>query len=104
MRLQINDIQSNRYVYVKVNGTPKLFAFNESADANPFWAAMYALNQGKFKENYKFDVSRLRRVNGELKATITEARVVGQLRYEYALNLVQKLGVSFTRVGLDFSG
>ncbi|MGO4134279.1 response regulator receiver domain [Rhizobium brockwellii] len=102
--VKLDDIQSNRYVYVKIDGSPKMFVFNESADANPFWAAMYALNQGKFREGFKFDISRLRRVGDELKATVTEARVVGQLRYEYALNLVQKLGVSFTRVGLDFSG
>ena len=31
------------------------------------------------------------------------AKVVSQLRYEYAINLLQKLGVSLTRVGLDFS-
>jgi len=31
------------------------------------------------------------------------AVIVAQLRYEYALNLIQKLGVEFTRIGLDFS-
>lgn len=32
-----------------------------------------------------------------------KAKIVGQLRYEYALNLIQKLGIEFTRIGLDFS-
>ena len=30
------------------------------------------------------------------------SQVIAQLRYEYALNLLQKLGVSMTRIGLDF--
>ena len=30
------------------------------------------------------------------------ARVVAQLRYEYALNLVQRLGGTLTRIGLDY--
>lgn len=100
----LEDIQSNRYVYARIDGGEKLFAFNESPESNPYWSAMYALNQGKFRKDYKLDISRLRRVNGKLQANVAEARIVGQLRYEYALNLVQKLGVSFTRVGLDFSG
>lgn len=29
-------------------------------------------------------------------------QVVAQLRYEYALNLVQRLGGTFTRIGLDY--
>jgi hypothetical protein len=33
-----------------------------------------------------------------------QAQVVAQLRYEYALNLMQRLGTSMTRVGLDFVG
>ena len=33
---------------------------------------------------------------------VHKANVVGQLRYEYALNLIQKLGISFTRIGLGF--
>ena len=43
--------------------------------------------------------------DGETKLVLKchQARVVSQLRYEYALNLTQKLGVSLTRIGLDFS-
>jgi hypothetical protein len=39
-----------------------------------------------------------------LLAKTQAAQIVGQLRYEYAINLVQGLGANFTRVGLDFLG
>jgi hypothetical protein len=32
----------------------------------------------------------------------SEVQIIGQLRYEYTLNLIHKLGASMTRVGLDF--
>ncbi|CAO4172862.1 hypothetical protein CFFPNG_02060 [Methylorubrum aminovorans] len=38
----------------------------------------------------------------ELKIKSIDAKIVGHLRYEYALNLIQKLGIEFTRIGLDF--
>jgi hypothetical protein len=41
---------------------------------------------------------------GKLITKEYEARVVAQLRYEYAINLAQMLGANFTRIGLDFIG
>lgn len=38
-----------------------------------------------------------------LKVVSHSARVVAELRYEYALNLLQKYGASASRVGLDFT-
>ncbi|UXT64175.1 hypothetical protein FY133_00745 [Agrobacterium tumefaciens] len=100
----VEDIQSNRYVYIKINGAAKLYSFNQDPNANPYWSAMYALNQGKLDDGMMFKVSRVRKSDNALIATVADAKIVGQLRYEYALNLVQKLGGTFTRVGLDFSG
>lgn len=40
----------------------------------------------------------------ELVAENHLGTIVGQLRYEYAINLVQALGANFTRIGLDFLG
>lgn len=100
----IKDIQSNRYVYLSIRNEPRLFSFTKDANANPYWRAMYALNQGRFGENLEFQIHRVAKDQGKLSSTVGGAKIVGQLRYEYALNLVQKLGVSFTRVGLDFSG
>lgn len=73
----------------------------------PIWRMFSARDYGKFA--LKSGVSPTLRVNfvcgsGQKGLQIQEktATIVGQLRYEYALNLVQKLGSELTRVGLDF--
>ena len=38
----------------------------------------------------------------EMNIISVEAKIVAELRYEYALNLLGRLGVSKSRVGLDF--
>ncbi|WP_205930622.1 hypothetical protein, partial [Pseudomonas viridiflava] len=45
-----------------------------------------------------------RSIVGDTGLTFNEQKceVVAQLRYEYALNLLQKLGGHLSRVGLDF--
>ena len=80
----------------------------------PHWNTFYAENAGVFtEEDFQFKVWRIEKEyddeqeaneNGVTLALKHHmAKVVSQLRYEYALNLLQKLGVSFTRIGLDFS-
>ena len=103
-----NDVQTNRYVFLRSDGKdsePEAFCFNSSGDnAAPQWEVLYAEKEGKFsKKDFRFTVSRIKKGKTRLIAKPEKARVVGQLRYEYALNLIQKLGVSLTRVGLDFA-
>ena len=100
----LEDIQTNRYVFVRIGGEVKVFCFNEQVESAPQWHALYAEDTGRFsREGFRFDVSRIEQGEAGLIAKTREARVVGQLRYEYALNLIQKLGISLTRVGLDFA-
>ncbi len=101
----LEDIQTNRYVFVRIDGEVKVFCFNEQVESAPQWHALYAEDTGRFSgEDFRLDVSRIEPGEDGLIAKTHEARVVGQLRYEYALNLIQKLGVSLTRIGLDFAG
>lgn len=105
----LKHVQSNRIVVLKIKDEIKGFSFNDLSQENsaPFWNLLYAENQGKFADGFRFKVLRTEKnteKNGEsLIFNSYEAEVIIQLRYEYALNLVQKLGVSLTRVGLDFS-
>ena len=50
-------------------------------------------NQGKFANDFRFKVLRTEKNGENLIFNSYEAEVVSQLRYEYALNLIQKLGV-----------
>jgi len=101
------DISSNRYVYCDIQGTVEGFCFNspEGENSSPSWHVLYAGNQGIFDDIdcYKFHVSRIKHTDDGLISHCCEAEVVAQLRYEYALNLLQKLGVNLTRIGLDFT-
>lgn len=74
---------------------------------SPVWRLFVASDFGKFQ----FDSDRKAQLKlgflcgeaGEMAIKNINAPIVAQLRYEYALNLIQKLGVEFTRIGLDFS-
>jgi len=64
----------------------------------------FAQNQGKFENDFKICVARLKwdPKSEAPVATWVNAEIVSQLRYEYALNLLQRLGGSLMRIGLDF--
>lgn len=76
---------------------------NAGSDEQPHWYMLYADDNGKITPGEPFNLSRIRDQDGALTIEQAEAKVLGELRYEYAINLMQKLGVSMTRVGLDFS-
>ena len=100
------DIHSNRYLYIRLDDTVTCFCFSEPSNvqSSPRWQVLFAEDQGRFAgDNFQFSVASIQQGKTRLVSELCQAQVVGQLRYEYALNLIQKLGVSLTRVGLDFS-
>ena len=100
------EIHSNRFLFLRINGQLKGFCFNEVSgnEATPQWHILYAQERGRFSEGFRFEVAYISVHETGLASTRLSAVVISQLRYEYALNLIQKLGVSLTRVGLDFAG
>ncbi len=100
------DIHTNRYLYIRLGDAVACFSFNEPTNIQsaPRWQVLFAENQGKFTGcDFQFRVSSIGQGRTRLVSKTSQVRVISQLRYEYALNLIQKLGVSLTRVGLDFS-
>lgn len=100
------DAQSNRYLFLPIDKKVLSFCFNDPSDdaSAPIWRAMYAEKKGVFDDGLCFTVCMTELDGNALVPRLKQARVVTQLRYEYALNLVQKLGGSMTRIGLDFVG
>ena len=104
------DVNSNTVVFLLNEEKNEVAAYSvfptKGENGSPVWRMMFASNHGQF--NIKADKTAdlvLQTVSGdtgELKIKSIDARIVAQLRYEYALNLVNKLGVEFTRIGLDF--
>ncbi len=101
---KLSDVNTNRYVFIRMNAAVKTFCFNNPSDPNssPNWQMLLAGDRGQFHDGFDFRVFASGQKNGRLVQRRHNARVVGQLRYEYALNLMQRLGGSITRVGLDF--
>lgn len=113
---------NNEFIYLNLDPaeSPKVLSFNRGE--NPIWDIFYATNQGRFSEKNTIGLSQVREIkveeteiddtevnesdNNESSLTLSikkvEAKIVAELRYEYALNLLQRLGANQTRVGLDF--
>ena len=110
------DVQSNRYLFLRIEDSVRIFSFNPSGkgESKPHWDLLLADKAGEFSSSgYELSIWKTERegdlskkgANGSPALVVRnhKAVVVSQLRYEYALNLSQKLGVSLTRVGLDFA-
>jgi len=102
----IKDIQSNRYLFLELKEEIKSFCINDPSQVNsaPHWFPLYAANSGVFEKDLSIDISKIEMGSSKLVTRKYRAQVIGQLRYEYAINLMQTLGANFTRVGLGFSG
>lgn len=101
-----DNVQSNQFLFLKSDDGVSVFSIVSDPHAMPETEVFYALNKGIFHEGSKFTVYRAE-VDQESKELVMISRqteVRYQLRYEYALNLIQRLGGSVTRVGLDFAG
>lgn len=98
---------SNMCLFLKLDKDVQPFHFIDLDQhlAHPVWEEMFAANYGKFDSDTKtLRVARLK-WNEEADGPACEwkdAVIITQLRYEYALNLLQRLGSTLSRVGLDF--
>ena len=65
------------------------------------WRTFVAKNDGRLTDG-KLDLLRLKLNDEQLEIHDDIANVKAKLRYEYALNYIQKVGVSVTRIGLGY--
>ena len=100
-----SDLQTNRYIFIQIDGGVECFKFNEKDNSAPQWYKLYAENLGHFKSSsFELKIYRTEAGSRGLVAKSYQSQVISQLRYEYSLNLMQRLGATMTRVGLDFDG
>ncbi len=125
----LNRINENRFVFVARDGNLLALKFTKDSKIStpPIWEQMFALNNGTIdvapKDTGHLSIS-IQRMSCALPGAIAavgaeqagdagdpppalafssvRAQIICQLRYEYALNLLQRLGSSLSRVGLDF--
>jgi hypothetical protein len=97
----------NLNIFLPVGGKVEAFSFcpEGNASASPVWEQMFASEGGAFDPlQCALSVTRLHVAEGgaAVQSEVSQALVVAQLRYEYALNLLQRLGANLSRVGLDY--
>ncbi|MEZ8197437.1 response regulator receiver domain [Vibrio splendidus] len=112
------DANSNNFIYLVLDGEPKAFCLGHKPSDNPVWDVFYAFNQGVFSTEGDLRIFCLRQPARDdesdeekqeakdkilLETQELLATPVSELRYEYALNLLQKFGSNQTRVGLGFT-
>jgi hypothetical protein len=100
----------NIFVFLNIDHNIQCFSLNPGGDQKsaPRVENMYVGNNGVFNyENKEIVIFRnIVDANSIENFCMTTRKistsVAGQLRYEYALNLLQRLGGSLSRIGLDF--
>ena len=104
-----SEVNSNTLIFLKEDDVIKTYTVYPRGGqfGSPIWRLFMAADFGKFviEEDHtaKLSLSYLFSKEKQMQVKEVDAKLVGQLRYEYALNLIQKLGIEFTRIGLDFS-
>jgi|CXWL01.1.fsa_nt_gi hypothetical protein len=102
----LESVSYGNYLFLKIESKIIVFSFlpgGDSASSNPRWEQMFANNQGIFTNSDKqISLRRIDNKKDQLVVLETTAHIAAHLRYEYALNLLQRLAASLSRVGLDF--
>jgi len=111
MTLGLSVSTQANHLFLKIDSVPTAFSFSEIAntdqdsgnqsDASLKWEQWFAGQQGRLEER-KIKIASIRGDVNSLSVDEKDAMVVAQLRYEYALNLTNRLGAHLSRVGLDF--
>lgn len=98
------DVNSNLFVFLNFGDKLQVFSFNQQGNekTQPIWRIFYAARNGVFDGGFKLRIATPEAGKRRLLSVNQPAEVVAQLRYEYAINLMQKFGGAMTRVGLDF--
>lgn len=106
---------AGNHLFLKIDNGLRCFSFTppfSSKDdpagektSNPKWEQMFVGDQGRFEAGTThITIARAMGRDGILSFHNCAAQVVAHLRYEYALNLLGRLGANLSRVGLDFVG
>ncbi|NKX67025.1 hypothetical protein HEP89_23160 [Labrenzia sp. 5N] len=101
-----DNVQSNQFLFLSSDEGVSVFSIVSSPDAMPETEVFYADNRGIFNDGFKFTITRseANELSNEFGMVSHPTEVRYQLRYEYAQNLVQRLGGAVTRIGLNFVG
>lgn len=106
-KLDENHINGGNYCFVEDNG--KIIALGiksigeekKPSNLKVHWQNFVAENGGVIAQR-KLNVKQLVLNNEDIKLVQKEATVICKLRYAYALNYIQRVGISASRIGLEY--
>lgn len=93
----------NLFVFLNIDNRIKAFSTHEKGDPKkaPEWEQMIAHAKGIFHpDTKKLPITTITKFDGAVSTQEVQVTVIAQLRSEYALNLLQKLGTQLSRPGL----
>jgi hypothetical protein len=101
-RLAAGSATTNNFVFLDIEGRMQAFSIYKDGSVrnNPEWEQMFASNQARFHGDNNITITTTISAEGNLKHQPQEATVIAQLRAEYALNLLQRVGSYLFRPGL----
>lgn len=100
----LKGITKDPVLALTINGNTKVYLAAKSGKS-VFHEQVFGSNQGRFLNTEgKIEVDLHRTVinEGQLLTVSQHCEVVTQLRYEYALNFLQRLGQDLTKIGLGY--
>ncbi len=103
---------TNVCLFLRMREGIRCFGFvdvgGSQGEPNPHWEQMFASSRGRFEPRPEgeteptIEISAVRASGGMPALTpFQRVPIVAQLKYEYALNLLQRLGGNLSRIGLD---
>ena len=101
----LKKVNDNEHIFLNLDDEIMHLKFAKGKE-NPTWETMYAEDQGRFDTQVTpptLSVKTLRFQNDSLDSKQITMKIVAELRYEYALNLLQKFGSNQSRIGLNFT-
>lgn len=101
----LKNATDNIYLFLDIDGGVGTYSIYKDGNATGKleWEQKFAYNKGRFHGDNKLTIGSIVEEDENLNAVRKEARVVAQLRAEYALNLLQRIGVLLSRPGLGMN-
>lgn len=101
----LKNATKNVFLFLMIEKNIEAYCFLKDGDLtkSPEWEQIYAQNSGRFEDENKLRLSSVIEDEGFLKVNNYEATIVAQLRSEYALNFLQRIGVFLSRPGLGIN-
>lgn len=100
----IKNAAKNVFLFIDIEGEIQTFSIHKDGVAeNPDWQQMLVRSGGRFSEGNCLKLCSVIDTGEELKLELFEGNVVAQLRSEYALNLLQRIGTILSRPGLGMN-